>query len=208
MDAIANLANALGRQGYVLGFDMADDETGPSWIDLPGTDLCVEVRLAKGYGLYFKPDDGFGTGPDEVFGLNQLDALLARIGSLLAPRYRSRAQREGQYRGSMNSRHYRSRLLWHFHLAVRRAQRPHRRLPVGIRVRTVEMLTQQLRTILEIGNEGDNRIALGKISYAMQVLPDKPSTVRDKRLLAEFMRVVDLIEAFEEIHYPLDLGDA
>lgn len=75
---IIDAMHALGQRVWV---DEGESSTGSTWLDID--QLCVQVRPGHGYGLYLNHVEASFRGPDEVYKIDQLDALLERLRGLM-----------------------------------------------------------------------------------------------------------------------------
>jgi hypothetical protein len=114
----------------------------------------------------------------------------------------SRNLREGHYRGHQRGTHYRSLTKWI--VLVHAIDTTPRRAPAGILKCTRAYLAEQLAAIEITGITGKHMhaTALEVVRYVMDIIPDDPTYRRDS-LAPAFERVVDLVVAWEQEHYPL-----
>jgi hypothetical protein len=112
----------------------------------------------------------------------------------------SRNVREGVYRGRIMGIALRTG-TWRAALRLHHRMLPRRRPPVGIRSRTVADVMAMLEAIRSIESVEQNREALALFDYAINTVRLR---VSDTALMAQVDRVVALIEAFEDEHFPLE----
>lgn len=75
---IVDAMHALGQRVWV---DAGESSTSSTWLDIG--QLCVQVRIGHGYGLYLDHVEASFRGPDEVYRFDQLDDLLERLRALV-----------------------------------------------------------------------------------------------------------------------------
>ncbi len=96
MNKLSQLKQALetGFPDVECLLDLAESETGASWLNLAAHDIAIEYRPARGFGLFLSAETGYGGRPDELY--TDVTLLQRRLEQLLAGRLtRALSVREG-----------------------------------------------------------------------------------------------------------------
>lgn len=77
-DLQAALQTRFPALTFVL--DAAETASGSSWINIADQAIAIEFRPGTGLGLYLSDEEGYGSGPDEIY--RDTERLMKRLGQI------------------------------------------------------------------------------------------------------------------------------